>query len=288
MANEEGIKQKDKAFFLYTKVKGGFQLTMNLAVLIKQVPDSDEVKMDPEKGTMIREGVSSIINPLDLNALEAAVGISRDIGGRVTVLTMGPPQAEEALREAIALGADRAILLSDRAFAGADSWATSLVLAEALRKTGPYDIVLAGEKATDGETGQVGPEVAALMGYNLATYVSFLDAGPRGVSVKCTVEEGTLYQWIPLPCLLTVLNDLNEPSLPTLAGKKKARRAEILKLGLADLELTRENVGLLGSPTRVVRIETPKITRQTEFFSARDLERGIDRVIDILKEAAVI
>ncbi len=261
---------------------------MELAVLVKQVPDSDEVKMDPEKGTMIREGVSSIINPLDLNALEAGVRIKQSFGGQITALTMGPTQAEEALREAMALGADKAVLLSDRAFAGADSWATALVLAEALRKTGPFDIILAGEKATDGETGQVGPEVAAMMRYNLATYVSVLDVGSHGVSVKCAVEEGALYQWIPTPCLLTVLNDLNEPSLPTLAGKKKARRAEITRIRLADLDLPRDSVGLFGSPTRVVRIETPKITRQTQTFGQKDLDRGIERVIELLKQSALI
>ena len=263
-------------------------MSMELAVLVKQVPDSDEVKMDSEKGTMIREGVSSIINPLDLNALEAAVDIRRIHGGRVTTLTMGPPQAEEALRETIALGADRAVLLSDRAFAGADSWATALVLSEALQKLGPFDMVIAGEKATDGETGQVGPEVAAMMGFNLSTYVSFMEVGPEGVAVKSSFEEGLQYQLIPFPCLLTVLNDLNESSIPTLSGKKKGRRAQIVRMELSELGLPRESVGLSGSPTRVVRIETPKITRQTEFFKGGDIDMGIERVIEILKQSAII
>src|SRR6056297_2097175 len=147
---------------------------MKIAGLIKQVPDTDDVKLDPETGTMIREGSGTIINPLDLNAIEAAVRIKKKIGNpsEITVITMGPPHAQYALREAIALGADRGVLLTDRKFAGADSWATAKVLSEALRHTGDFQMILAGEKATDGETGQVGPEVAAMLSIAFSTYVS--------------------------------------------------------------------------------------------------------------------
>ena len=261
---------------------------MNIAVLIKQVPDTDEVKMDPEKGTMIRDGVGSLINPLDLNALEAALVLKGEQGGTVTVLSMGPPQAERALREGLALGADRAHLLSDRAFAGADTWATAKVLATLLEKTGPYDLVLAGEKATDGETGQVGPEVATLLGLPFATYVSRLSAADGGLEVRRTVEEGYQRLRLPYPCLATVLHDLNEPSMPTLAGKKRGRRAEVTRWGLSDLGLEGTEVGLSGSPTRVVRIAHPRITRQTAFYGARDLDRGIAHVVALLKEKALL
>ena len=147
---------------------------MKIAVLVKQVPDSDEIKMDPEKGTMIREGAGNIVNPLDLNALEAAIALRKEYGGEVVTFSMGPPQADIALRETLALGADKAFLISDRFFAGADSWATALVLAKSLEKAGPFDLIIAGEKATDGETGQVGPEVAAMLNIPLSTYVSSL------------------------------------------------------------------------------------------------------------------
>lgn len=261
---------------------------MEIAVLVKQVPDSDEVKMDPEKGTMIREGVGCIVNPLDLHALEAALYLRERRGARITVLSMGPPQAEEALREALALGADRGILLSDRAFAGADSWATAMVLAEALRKTGPYDLILAGEKATDGETGQVGPEVAALLDLPFATHVSGIEAEGNSVVVSRTLEAGIQEQRLPCPGLLTVLNDLNETSMPTLRGYKRAWKTPVSTLALKDLEMDPAAAGLSGSPTRVVRIEHPKLTRSTEIYAGADLDRGIDRVVEILQELALL
>ena len=261
---------------------------MRIAVLVKQVPDSDEVKMDPEKGTMIREGAGNIVNPLDLNAIEAALVLSGEYGGDVTVFSMGPPQADIALREALALGADRAVLISDRFFAGADSWATALVLAKSIEKEGPFDLILAGEKATDGETGQVGPEVAAMLNVPFATYVSAFSADGDYVTVRRTVEEGCEVQRIKTPCLLTVLNNINEPMMPTLGGKKRARRAEICKFTAEDLKLDKSCVGLSGSPTRVVSISHPKISRHGEFYSGRDLERGIGRVVETLKELAII
>lgn len=263
---------------------------MRIAVLLKQVPDSDEVKMDPERGTMIRDGVEGVANPLDLHALEAALAI-RGEGDEVVLLSMGPPRAEEALREGLALGADRAILATDRAFAGGDSWATSRVLSLMLARGGIPDIILAGEKATDGETGQVGPEVAALLGIPVATHVTGLERAGEGFRVLCTLEEGLLAQELPAPCLLTVLSDLNDLSMPTLAGKKRARSLEVERLSASDLGLDETEAGLKGSPTRVVKIEQPKIARSAEKFSARqrrELEEGIDRVADLLEELAII
>ena len=261
---------------------------MELAVLVKQVPDTDDVVLDPEKGTLVREGVGAILNPLDLNALEAALEAKRRFGGSVTVVSMGPPQTEGALREALALGADRGVLLTDRAFAGADTWATSLVLAEGLRRLGPFDLVLAGEKATDGETGQVGPEVATLLELPFATYVGGWEPREDGVTVERVVEEGTLEQDLPFPCLLTVLSHLNDPPMPTLEGKKRARRAPLERLTAPDLGLDPQELGLSGSPTRVVRIEHPKLTRSTEIYAGADLDRGIDRVVEILQELALL
>lgn len=268
---------------------------MKIAVLIKQVPDTDDVRMDPETGTMIREGVGAIVNPLDLNALQAALDLkaasaefAEDSPSEVVVITMGPPKAHEALRECIATGADRGVLLSDRAFAGSDTWATAKVLAAAVERTGPYDLVLAGEKATDGETGQVGPEVAVLLGVPFSTYVTGLSLSGGKIEIRRMTEEGIQRQRLPFPCLLTVLHALNEPTMPTLSGKKRARWSEIPTLGISDIGLSPEETGLKGSATRVVKIAYPTISRSTEMFDGKRADEGIDRLVTVLKDLAVI
>ncbi|MDR1471464.1 MAG: electron transfer flavoprotein subunit beta/FixA family protein [Synergistaceae bacterium] len=263
---------------------------MNFAILMKQVPDTDEVKMDLERGVMIRNGVGGVVNPLDLNALEAAMRI-REEGDSVSVLSMGPPKAEESLRECLALGADRAVLATDAAFAGGDTWATSKVLAAMLEHTGLPDLVIAGEKATDGETGQVGPEVAAMLGWPVATHVTGLKRTPGGVEVVCALEEGILTQRLGTPCLVTVLSFVNDLPLPTLSGKKRAHSLEVETLSARDLGIGDGAAGLAASPTRVTRIETPKIARRAEKFMAKradELEAGLDRVIEILAGAAIL
>lgn len=261
---------------------------MRVAVLLKQVPDTDDVKIDEEKGVLVREGVGTIINPLDLHALEAALDLGRSMGTFVTVFSMGPSQADGALREAVALGADEAFLLCDPAFAGSDTWATARVLAAALSACGPFDLILAGEKATDGETGQVGPEAAVMCNIPFSTYVSRFSVSGDSVTVRRTVEDGIETQRLPLPCLLTVLRDINEPSMPTLSGKMRARRADIKEMGVEALVLDPSSVGLLGSPTRVVRIFYPKVTRKTEIFSGGDVDSGIERFVEALKERALL
>ncbi|MDR3230398.1 MAG: electron transfer flavoprotein subunit beta/FixA family protein [Synergistaceae bacterium] len=263
---------------------------MRIAVLIKQVPDTDDVKMDPERGTMIREGAGGVVNPLDLNALEAAMRI-RLAGDSVTLLSMGPPNAEEALREGLSFGADRAILATDRAFAGSDSWATSKVLAAMLEKIGVPDLIIAGEKATDGETGQVGPEVAALLGVPVETRVTRLEKSGDGIEVDCTLEDGILTQRVQLPCVVTVLSDINIPSLPTLAGKKSAYLKDVETLTAESLGFGPDEVGLDVSPTRVVRIDRPEIARTAEKFFAKheeELEAGLNRVVEILSNCGVL
>lgn len=261
---------------------------MRMAVLVKQVPDSDEVRMDPESGTMVRSGVGTLVNPLDLSALAVALRGREREGGTVTAFSMGPPAAEEALREALALGADEAVLLTDRDFAGADTWATARTLSAALVARGPFDLILAGEKATDGETGQVGPGVAAFLGLPFTTYGSALEWIPGGVRVRRTVEEGVEVQELPLPCLVTVLAVCGEPSLPTLAGKKRARRASVVRMGREDLALPREEVGLPGSPTRVVRIATPTLSRSGVRYAGKGLDEGIDDVVRRLRQLALL
>ena len=262
---------------------------MKIAVLIKQVPDTDDVKLDPNTGTMIREGSGTIINPLDLNAIEAAVQIKRNRINpcSITVITMGPPNAQFALREALALGADQAVLLTDRKFAGADSWATAKVLAESLKKTGGYDLILAGEKATDGETGQVGPEVAAMLSMTFATYVTKIEDHEENVVITRIVEDGFQRQRIHFPCLITVLSDLNRPGMPTLKGKMDSRRATLITLTAGDLDINPDELGLMGSPTRVVKVTTPQKTRKTKRYSGNGVEKGIVELAEKIKSSVL-
>ena len=263
---------------------------MHIAVLIKQVPDTDEVKMDPNLGTMIREGVEGTVNPLDLHALEAALALKKE-GDSISVVSMGPPKAAEALREGVALGADRALLASDRAFAGGDSWATAKVLAAVFLKTGVPDVILAGEKATDGETGQVGPELAAMLGVSLATHATKISRCGDALHATSTLEEGLLTQELSVPCLITVLSDLNDPSMPTLSGKKRARSLLLETLTAGDLGLKEGETGLMGSPTKVVKIAHPKIARRAKKYSAKsgnELEDGLNAIIRLLEESALV
>ncbi|MFW6119917.1 MAG: electron transfer flavoprotein subunit beta/FixA family protein [Petrotogales bacterium] len=259
---------------------------MHIAVLVKQVPDTDDIKLDPETGTMIREGLKTIINPLDLNALEAALRIkeiNKD-NTTVSVITMGPSVSTEALREAKAMGADETYLLCDRKFAGADTYATSRTLANALRSMGDIDLILTGEKAIDGETGQVGPEVGVFFNVPVVSYTTqIINVADKYIDVERETESGRESWRISYPCLLTVTKEANEPRLPTLAGKKEARRTKIKEYDCEKLNLNPEEVGLKGSPTRVVKIGTPKISRKVRMFEGPELKEGIKEVVNALR-----
>ncbi|MCE5312959.1 MAG: electron transfer flavoprotein subunit beta/FixA family protein [Nitrospiraceae bacterium] len=233
---------------------------MRIIVFIKQVPDTAEVKINPETNTLVREGVPSIINPYDVHALEAALQIREQKGGKVTVLTMGPPQAEEVLREAVSLGADEVYLVSDRAFAGADTWATSYALYRAAEKIG-FDIILCGKQAIDGDTAQVGPETAEFLNIPHISYIRKVEeVGDNSIKVQRLMDDGYDVVESSLPVLLTVVKELNTPRLPSLKGKMAAKKAVINKLNLdaiggKDIEM---NVGLKGSPTQVKNIFAPQ------------------------------
>ncbi|MFZ5906624.1 MAG: electron transfer flavoprotein subunit beta/FixA family protein [Nitrospirota bacterium] len=231
---------------------------MKIVVCIKQVPDTAEVKINPETGTLVREGVPSIINPFDLHALEAGLQIKEKSGGTVTVLTMGPPQAESALREAVAMGADEAVLLSDRAFAGSDTWATSYTLAKAIQKIGA-DLIICGKQAIDGDTAQVGPETAEFLNIPHISYVRKVqDVSPESITVQRMMDEGYDLVKAPTPVLITVVKELNEPRLPSLKGKMAAKKAVIQKWSMSDIQADEQDVGLKGSPTQVKNIFTPE------------------------------
>jgi electron transfer flavoprotein beta subunit len=267
-------------------------MKLNIIIPIKQVPETSNVKMDKETGTMIREGVVSVINPLDLYAIEAGIQLKEQFGGKVTVCTMGPQSAAKALKEAIAMGCDEGVLISDRKFAGADTWATSYTLSEAIKNIGDYDLILAGERATDGDTGQVGPGIAAWLGIPLATYVSKIDEiDDASITVERLVEEGYQVLQMPLPALLTVVKEISNPRLPTLRGKKKARITEVPVLSSADLKLEESNIGLKGSPTKVVKIGYPKVTRGGRLVKAvgeEGINEAVDELIKFLEEKELI
>jgi electron transfer flavoprotein beta subunit len=267
---------------------------MDIVVLIKQVPETANVRMDEATGTMIREGHESIVNPLDLYAVEAGIRLKERYGGRMVAVTMGPPDSVKALREVIAMGCDDAVQVSHKSFAGADTWATSYTLSQAIRhRVGSWDLVLCGERATDGETGQVGPGVASFLDLPLATFVGSISVveGGRRIRVRRLVEGGHEVLSLPLPALLSVVKEINFPRLPTLRGKQRARTAEIPVVGPAGIGVGEERVGLSGSPTRVVRISRPRLSRQGERFTVRgqaDGEATADRLIDFLRQKGLI
>jgi len=227
-------------------------------VCIKQVPETGEARFDDETMTMIREGVPSIINPFDLYAAEEALKIKEALGGETVVMTMGPPKAAEVLREVISLGADDAILLTDRAFAGSDTWATSLTLAEGIRGVGAVDLVICGKQAVDGDTAQVGPELADRLGWPFIAYVRKIEEIREGyIRAERMMEFGYEVVESSLPAVISVVKEINEPRLPSLKGKMRAKKHDIREWGAADLGLEGDNIGLAGSPTQVIKVFTP-------------------------------
>ncbi|MEW5866123.1 MAG: electron transfer flavoprotein subunit beta/FixA family protein [Bacillota bacterium] len=262
---------------------------MNVAVLIKQVPETTDVKINRETNTLMREGVASIINPFDMYAIEEALRIREQHGGKVTIITMGPPQAEEALRQALALGADEAVLLSDRAFAGADTLATSYTLAKAIEKLGGFDLVICGKQAMDGDTAQVGPEVAENLDIPHVTYVRKIEElSPGYVRVQRMTEEGYEVIESPLPALITVVKEINEPRMPSIKGMLKAKKAAITMWTAADLAVDEDQVGLAGSPTRVIRIFTPEQRGKGEIIQGETVQEKVRTLVAKLKETHLV
>ncbi len=263
---------------------------MKIVVLIKQVPDTNEVKIDPKTGTLIREGVPSIINPDDRHALEAALQLKEKYGGSVVVMTMGPPQAKFALQEARSLGVDECILLSDRAFAGADTWATCYALALGIKKIGDYDIIICGRQAIDGDTAQVGPQIAEQLGLPQVTYVKDLDYNPEEgtIVVSRAMEDGYERIKAKLPALITVIGELNQPRYPTLKGIVAAcRHTEYPVWTAKDVGADLKKTGLDGSPTNVKRSFAPQPKGGGLMFEggARD---QVDQLMEKLRKDNVI
>ena len=257
---------------------------MNIVVCIKQVPGTTDIKIDPQTNTLVREGVESIINPFDTYALEEGVRLRERCGGKVTVISMGPPQADAALREAISLGADEAILLSDRAFAGSDTWATSYVLSKAIAKIADYDVVICGRQTLDGDTGQVGPGLSEMLGIPFVAYVSRIEEiGEGHMRVQRMVEEGYETIEMNLPAVITVVKEINVPRVPSLRGTMKSKTAEIPVWTAADIGVEEEKAGLAGSPTRVVKVFFPKRERRSEMLQG-SLEEQLDQLVERLED----
>ncbi len=256
---------------------------MNIIVCIKQVPNTTDVRIDPETNTLIREGVESVINPFDTYAIEESVRLKERFGGKVTVLSMGPPQAESSLKEAISLGADEGILISDRAFAGSDTWATSYALSMAIRKIKDYDIVICGKQASDGDTAQVGPGISAHLCIPQVAYVKKIEEiSEKAAKFERMTEEGYEVIESPMPCVITVVKEINEPRLPSLKGKMRARSAQIKTWKAADTGCDPKAIGLEGSPTKVVKIFTPPAREKGKILQG-DSKEMAEQLVDFLK-----
>jgi len=261
---------------------------MNIIVCLKQVPGTTEVKIDPQTNTLIRQGIKNIINPFDTYALEEGVRLRERYGGKVTAITMGPPQAEEMLREALSTGADEAILISDPAFAGSDTLATSYTLAQAINRIQDYHLVICGRQTLDGDTGQVGPELAEMLGVPFTAYVSQIQEIKDGLMLaQRMVEDGHELIETPLPAVISVVKEINVPRLPSLRGLARAKNATIPTWTAQDLGVDPSRVGLSGSATRVVKVFFPPREQRGEMIEG-DPESQVETLIERLRAAKVI
>ncbi len=269
---------------------------MNIIICIKQVPDTTDIKIDPETNTLIRSGIECIINPFDMYAIEEGIRLKEKFGGKVIVMTMGPSQAEDALREAISLGADEAILITDRAFAGSDTWATSYTLSRSINKISNYGLIICGKQAIDGDTAQVGPGISAHLDIPQITYVKRIEEvhlpdesritnheSRKYLRAERMTEEGYEIIESPLPCLITVVKEINEPRLPSLKGKMKAKKVEIKKWQAKDLDLDPDLIGLNGSPTKVVEIFTPPPRKKGQVLEG-DAAEISEKLVGLLRK----
>lgn len=238
---------------------------MNIVVCVKQVPDTTAVKIDPKTGTLIRDGVPSIINPEDKHALEAALRLKEEHGGKVTVLSMGLPMAKAALREALCMGADEAILLTDRCLGGADTLATSKALAGVIAKL-DYDIVFAGRQAIDGDTAQVGPEIAEHLSIPQVTYVQDVKVEGDSLIVNRALEDGHQVVEVKTPCLLTAIEELNEARYMHVAKIFATNDDEIKIMTADDIDVDKAELGLKGSPTKVKKSMTKEVKGSGELI----------------------
>lgn len=258
---------------------------MDIIVCIKQVPDTAEIKIDPVTNTLIRAGVPSIVNPYDRNALEAALQLKERHGGSVTILTMGPPSAKEALTECLAMGADRAILMTDRAFGGSDTYATSYILSEGIRHFGHFDMILCGKQAIDGDTGQTGASMSEHLQIPQLTYAVKIDVKDGCAVVDREVDEGIMRLTAPLPVLCTVGKDINEPRSATMRGKMRAKKIAIEEWNFEMLShMDTGKMGLKGSPTQVKKTFTPSVKKSGIKVEGKSTREAVELLMETLKK----
>ena len=263
---------------------------MQIIVCIKQVPDTASLhtlKINPKTNTLMRDTAPAIINPFDENAIEEGVHLKEKYGGEVTVISMGPPQVEKALRDVLAMGADNAILLSDRTFAGADTLATSYTLASAIKKIGKFDLILFGKQAIDGDTAQVGPGVAEHLGLPQITYVRKIEIEDGKLRAERTLEDSFELVQTKLPCVVTVTKEINTPRYPSLKGIMKAKKAPIAVWDMKEMGVDPERAGLKGSPTQVIKIFTPEMRSKGEMLQGAP-EEIVESLINKLRERKVL
>ncbi|HMD69528.1 MAG TPA: electron transfer flavoprotein subunit beta/FixA family protein [Chitinivibrionales bacterium] len=262
---------------------------MNIVVCIKQVPGTTQVKINPDTGTLIRDGVEAVVNPFDEYAIEEALRIRERLGSAtVKVISMGPPQAEEALKSAIALGADEAYLVTDRAFAGSDTWATSYTLSTAIRTLGTIDLIICGKQAIDGDTAQVGPGVAEMLGIPFVAWVRKVEeVSKTNIRVERMMEDGYEVVDMPLPGLITVIKEINVPRMASLKGKMRAKKAAVTVLNAESLKPDMEKIGLKGSPTQVLRSFVPQRKTGGEKVSGNTADM-VNKIKSVILDLGVI
>lgn len=258
---------------------------MEILVCIKQVPGTSKVEVDEKTGVLKRDGVDSKMNPYDLYALETALRIKEENGGELSVISMGPPQAMDVIREAYMMGVDKGALISDRKFAGADVLATSYTISQGIRKMGNLDLILCGKQTTDGDTAQVGPEMAEYLGIpHVANVLKILEVKEKSIVIEMDMPNTIEVAEVKFPCLLTVEKDIFQPRLPSYKKKLETKGREIQSICLNDFEDKDENkYGLNGSPTQVERIFPPSANTDRETWTG-DSEEISDRLVNKLKE----
>ncbi len=262
---------------------------MHIVVCLKQVPNTTQVKINPETNTLVRDGVEAVMNPFDENALEMALQLKeKHPGTKITALTMGPPQAADMLKEAVGRGADDVMLLCDRAFAGSDTWATSYALSQAIKKIGDVDLVLFGKQAIDGDTAQVGPGVADWLGIPCVTYVRAAELTGLTIRLERAIEDGFETLETSLPCALTVLKEANIPRMASLRGKMAAKKMTIETTTAEAVGADPQKLGLSASPTRVMKIFSPLPKAGGEKWDGADAAATAERLVGVLRDRKLI
>ena len=261
---------------------------MHIVACVKQTPKSDNVKIDPQTGCLIRSGAASDINPFDEYALEEAVTLKEQLGGTVSVITMGPPQAEAVLKDSIARGADQAYQLGDMAFAGSDTWSTSYALSKGIEKIAsktPVDLVICGKQTNDSDTGHIGPQISAWLGWPNAAFVRrVVKAGDKSITVERLTEDGTEVLELPYPCVISVVKEISNPRVRSVKGRMAAKRAEVTKWTADDIGADKGKLGVKNCPTRVVKSFAPKRDANAVVVEGANGKEKAAKLVELLKE----